>query len=603
MNYHIYTALLAIAVTTSTVDARGGWSFHRAPVNGIIEPLYLTNGPSFSSNLNSNSGVTSTEPSLSSSISGATASPVSALESTATHGARFSSQNLDIPESTGPKFPEKAGAIDPNSQGVEEPGVPSVKHVAKALLSGSEETLGSSAPKSGLSSSIQVPNSNVNSGLLSPTVKLNGKAITLRAGSYVTTLTTRISLGTPGQSFDVSLDTGSDILWARSSICTGNGCASGRKYNPALSSTFINGHTAWSIINYADGTAVNYTLGNDALTIGTVSQPNVTFAIPTSVTMPPSVPGTDGIIGLAPPSFNNQGTDTQFMQWLSYSFAVRQVSVWHDVMVKEDQNDRSDNGGTITYGGIEPGRSSGTPHWLPIQLTNIPGSSNYWVVNMDSITFGGGAIPMPLDASMALVDTGTAQLVLGQQLFDVVNQQMGGIDNGAGQYTLDCTKAKAFPNLVLTLGGKAFTLTSSQQYYTDGKICVSILGRAQDGEQRTILGVAFLRQYYVTFDYDRWAVGISSLAKAAPVSNNGTPVISTIPKTIKTVGPQPRSSAAINNPQPRLNNDIPTQNSGSVTAPSSVPKPAVSSGSSISVTHNFLAILLSIVAAMNLMLI
>ncbi|KAH6580858.1 hypothetical protein BASA60_002725, partial [Batrachochytrium salamandrivorans] len=307
-----------------------------------------------------------------------------------------------------------------------------------------------------------------------PLLKLNSQKIKVRAGSYITTLTTIVNIGTTGQAFEVSLDSGSDVTWVRNRVCSGNGC-SGHSFDSQRSSSFHYGGTPWAMINYADGTAVNYTVCNEALNIGGVGLSNITFGLTSSINLPPSVPGTDGILGLSPPSFVNQGRNTDFMSWFMNSFAIKQVSVWHNLGVQEDGNGRSKNGGEITYGGIDSARVSSNPHWLPIQLTNIPASSNYWQVTMDSFSLGKTDLPMPLDAKMVLMDTGTAQLVLGPTLFDAINQKMGGTDDGQGRYTIECARAKTLEPITFVLGGTPYTLTATQQYYSDGKTCVSIL--------------------------------------------------------------------------------------------------------------------------------
>ncbi|KAH9271019.1 hypothetical protein BASA83_006772 [Batrachochytrium salamandrivorans] len=85
---------------------------------------------------------------------------------------------------------------------------------------------------------------------------------------------------------------------------------------------------------------------------------------------------------------------------------------------------------------------------------------------MDSFSLGKTDLPMPLDAKMVLMDTGTAQLVLGPTLFDAINQKMGGTDDGQGRYTIECARAKTLEPITFVLGGTPYTLTATQQYYS-----------------------------------------------------------------------------------------------------------------------------------------
>ncbi|KAH6574110.1 hypothetical protein BSLG_010360 [Batrachochytrium salamandrivorans] len=603
----LISALLVILAGLAGVDARGGWSFVRQSSNGTIGPLYMpsrntTSGSSIGGNSTSTRvpGVhtnNTTDDDIVGELGGSGGPDGSSDLENTTQG-RFNSADLDdntyeegLLDSQPPPDESGGSADDHSDSDPNGDDPPIVKKVVKALVSGNERQ------KSKLSSGLSTPDLQAGSTIFQPLLKLNSQKIKVRAGSYITTLTTIVNIGTTGQAFEVSLDSGSDVTWVRNRVCSGNGC-SGHSFDSQRSSSFHYGGTPWAMINYADGTAVNYTVCNEALNIGGVGLSNITFGLTSSINLPPSVPGTDGILGLSPPSFVNQGRNTDFMSWFMNSFAIKQVSVWHNLGVQEDGNGRSKNGGEITYGGIDSARVSSNPHWLPIQLTNIPASSNYWQVTMDSFSLGKTDLPMPLDAKMVLMDTGTAQLVLGPTLFDAINQKMGGTDDGQGRYTIECARAKTLEPITFVLGGTPYTLTATQQYYSDGKTCVSILGRGYQGEERTILGVAFLRQHYVTFDYDRWAVGISMLSKISiPVPSPGGATTS-IPKAIKIVGPAPRGPGA---PSARIPSTVtsstsvsavPTDNASRSQLPpmsSNRPKPKVNGSSLVKPTMLYVA--------------
>ena len=81
--------------------------------------------------------------------------------------------------------------------------------------------------------------------------------------------------GTPGQSFNVILDTGSSDLWVLSPDCRSSGCVGTASFNSASSSTF-QGSTKELKVSYGSGD-VEGTIAVDTVTVGSLNVPQQTF--------------------------------------------------------------------------------------------------------------------------------------------------------------------------------------------------------------------------------------------------------------------------------------------------------------------------------------
>jgi hypothetical protein len=75
----------------------------------------------------------------------------------------------------------------------------------------------------------------------------------------------RIYIGTPGQPFDVILDTGSSTLWVPNFDCIR--CSMKNRFNSSQSSTYRSTNGSWDLI-YMDGSYVAGIFGVDTVVVG-----------------------------------------------------------------------------------------------------------------------------------------------------------------------------------------------------------------------------------------------------------------------------------------------------------------------------------------------
>ncbi|KAI8924712.1 aspartic peptidase domain-containing protein, partial [Entophlyctis helioformis] len=334
----------------------------------------------------------------------------------------------------------------------------------------------------------------------------------LTAASMGQTLLVTLEVGTPPQPLNVMLDTGSFTFWVRSTRCyLGNACrTSAAQYNPLRSSTFRNSTAVEIERTYGDGTRVRCEINEDRLTFAGITVPNQKVCVVTGLQTSTSA-REDGLLGLGPPQTRDP---VEVFPNLRGSFPASAVSFWYDRNVNslDVATGIVPNGGEVAFGLPDPARFTGEWSWLPIDQ-----STKHWAVTMDSVVVDGRTVPVEAADATTIMDTGTTLIILPYNVFRVINNRMGGKSAGGnGVYTLDCKTVRSLPPVTFNLNGKPFTLTWDMQFYVVREYCVSAFGTVPN--LPAILGVAFLRHFYTTFDYDNARVGL-----ATPTGNNPVP--------------------------------------------------------------------------------
>lgn len=251
-----------------------------------------------------------------------------------------------------------------------------------------------------------------------------------------------ISIGTPGQNFEVIFDTGSSNLWVPSVDCTSN-CGGvffhKNEYDSSKSSTYVANGTAFDI-EYGSG-SVKGTFLEDTVTSGGVTVTNMCLAQVTDA----SGLGTgyklgkfDGILGLGFDSISVNGVTTWFHK------AILEGAVSQPVFAFYLGNYAD---GELTFGGYDSNHYTGSITYINLL------SATYWEVTLSGVTIDGSSYT---SATKAIVDSGTS-LITGpsadiKKIATLVNATVvGGIE-----YYVDCN-AK-LPTIEFNLDGKTFSL-------------------------------------------------------------------------------------------------------------------------------------------------
>lgn len=357
---------------------------------------------------------------------------------------------------------------------------------------------------------------------------------------------TAVDVGTPAQSYNLVLDTGSADIWIAST-----------NYTPSQSSTFVNQTTAFSI-EYGSGDVSGY-VGTDTFSVAGHTVEGQTFAVGTSVSSDLEDGTTEGIMGLAfqTLSVNNAEPIWQSSGESEFSFYLERAQTTSTSNDGSGSGSGSGNGGPgipgkraysseseggyFTLGGRNSSLYQGDINWSDVV------SKGYWLITLGGVSTQGKVLDLD-DLNKAVIDTGTT-LTAGPA--DIIEQFYADIEGAseisgaAGYYQFPCSTNV---NATLTFGNQEYVLNSTafavSEVTQDGSYCMgSFFSLGQVSTQSTlqwIIGDSFLTSVYSIFSNgDTARVGFAALADGL---ENGATTSSTVSSTQAASSAGPSSS-------------------------------------------------------------
>jgi cathepsin D len=319
----------------------------------------------------------------------------------------------------------------------------------------------------------------------------------------------QVSLGNPGQCFQVMFDTGSSVTWVPGSECQSDGCMRHKRFQCKASSTCQQTQDGMQL-HYGSGSMAGR-MDYDTFCFGcndnTKCVQKQSFLESTQEPGPQfATSGFDGLVGMGYQALAPQGMVPVFQGLVSSGECEEPVfAFWLN------QRQNANTGGEMTLCGIDSSHYEGEMTWAPVT------KKAYWQITVDSMKVNGEKVA---NEFQAIADTGTSLIVGPTEDIDQLNQMVGAKRNPmTGQYMVDCRAVDQMPTVSFTIAGKEFPLTPDQYVLRvkpipnrDLTVCLSgFMGMDMPPQQGPlwILGDVFIGQYYTVFDQGKDRVGFA----------------------------------------------------------------------------------------------
>jgi hypothetical protein len=309
-----------------------------------------------------------------------------------------------------------------------------------------------------------------------------------------------------GQQFQVIFDTGSANVWVPGKSCHFLKCWLHPRYDETKSTTFQKDGREYNV-QYGSG-PVKGVFAKDTVTVGNIDVKGQLFAEVSTVSFGPlnvafAMGKFDGLMGLGFKSISQYQIPTPFESMIDQKLIDEPVFSFYL------QSDASETG-ELVLGGIDKSHYTG-------ELVDVPlTSETYWEVSLDGLKYGDSAVVS--SAQKAIIDSGTSLLAGPPDAIKAIAAKAGATSLMGKEYTIDCSKKASLPNLDVTLGGKAFTLTPEDYVISTGGVCLFGFMAIDVPPPRGplwIMGDIFMKKYYCVFDYGNKKMRIAPVAKQA----------------------------------------------------------------------------------------
>ncbi|KAJ3821541.1 aspartic peptidase domain-containing protein [Lentinula raphanica] len=351
--------------------------------------------------------------------------------------------------------------------------------------------------------------------------------------SYFATL----SIGTPGQTMSVVLDTGSSDLWV-----TGSSCRNCDKSTPLFdssnsssfkSSSSSSSNSGQTTIQYGSG-AVAGTLAQDTVTLGGFTVSDQTFLLADELTNGLLDGPVSGIMGLAFESIASTDS-TPFWQALvnAGDLSSPEMSFWlaregSTASTTSVDGDTEVSGGVFTLGGSNTSLFSGDIEFLDTQ-----GTPSFWLLKMNALTVQSQSISLGSSSQLSAIDTGTTLIGGPSDAVQNFYASIAGseeVPQEQGFWSFPCSTSL---NTTISFGGTAWPISSSDMNLGPvSKGSSDCLGGIFDlslgsnipensGNPSWVVGDVFLKNVYTVFrgtassSSDTPAVGFAQLSTQA----------------------------------------------------------------------------------------
>ncbi|TEB37333.1 acid protease [Coprinellus micaceus] len=299
-----------------------------------------------------------------------------------------------------------------------------------------------------------------------------------------------VRIGTPAQSFDVVLDTGSSDLWVADSSCSS--CPRSAATFDASQSSSLQATNQETSISYGSGTVAGL-INRDTVSMGS----NFTIQSQTFMAVDRLQSGllsgqTSGILGLAFSAIARTG-GTPFWQSLQSDGQLEapEFSFWMTRFNNDPRADDIEDGGVFTLGGTNSSLFSGEIEFLDLETSGTFGTTpTYWLLPLRTVTVQGSPVSIAGGSSaLSAIDTGTTLI--------------GGPSDDVARICPDDMNLGPVTSTGQQCAGAIFDLTMGSNIPVGS------------GNPGWIVGATFLKNVYSVFRADPPSIGFAELSTQA----------------------------------------------------------------------------------------
>ncbi|KAJ7489164.1 acid protease [Mycena latifolia] len=353
-----------------------------------------------------------------------------------------------------------------------------------------------------------------------------------------------IQIGTPGQTFNVILDTGSSDLFVLDSSCRRCG-GSGPLFDSSKSSTFSQQTSNQPTeIDYGSG-SVEGLIGTDTVTMGSFSTSSQGFLLVEDLTDGLVTGSVSGLIGLA---FQGLSETQAVPFWQALINNNQLTSPEMAFQLTRSQSDNDEPGGTFTLGGTNSSLFTGNIEFINLVDSSTP---TFWLLSVSAVTVQGKPVSISTgNSALAAIDTGTTALGGPTDAVEAIWAAVPGASSaGQGFFQFPCSTSV---QITLSFGGKAWPINSDDinlgQIEEGSSMCVGAIfdltggSDAASGAPSWVVGDTFLKNVYSVFRQNPMSVGFAQLASDAGSGSSGG--ASTITASIPGAPPIPSAGTS-----------------------------------------------------------
>lgn len=396
----------------------------------------------------------------------------------------------------------------------------------------------------------------------------------------------QVGVGTPLQSFNVILDTGSSDFWLVDNKCTDTQCDGTALFNPEASSTYKASDTAFQI-TYGTG-AVRGSLSADTVSLAGYTVDSQTFAVAEQLASQSLQAPTSGIMGMGFESLA-QSRATPFWEVIIEQ-GTTQDKVFTFQLARNVETAQSNTqisaGGVFTLGYLDPNQYDGD-----VAYVDLTGQEGYWTIPLDAISVNGQSQSLSSD-NVAAIDTGTTLIIAPPSLASEIYGQIPnaqpissgsslGSSSSSGQYAIPCDSNV---EVTMTFGGKAYSINTADMKNgavdSRGEYCLGgILGASLGASAPAfIVGDVFLKNVFSVYDYEKKAVGFASLkGDAAQTASTTSGVVGSSGSATASATASTSASSDDGGNQPPILSTVSGADTSGINAGSGLPTPSASS--------------------------